>query len=317
MKLREIYELAIKLGTEVDPRGPEGISRYFEDAKKELEGLKGLEKDAFDREKLVNPFADTRILNGDPDLEVRNIIAGIDVEGPELILVDRLREKGMEIDLAVGHHPEGRALVGLYEVMKIQPDVWADAGLSPSVGDRIITDRMSEVRRSLLPANHQRPIDTARLLGIPFMCVHTPADNLVTAYLMEKVAKNKPLLIGDVIEMLLEEPEYRASAMRGVPPMVLVGDKKSRAGRVIVDMTGGTQGPAKSIGYLVRAGVGTVVAMHMSDKLKETAEKENLNVIIAGHMASDSIGLNRFLDQVEKNGVTCKAFSGFERVSRN
>jgi hypothetical protein len=39
-------------------------------------------------------------------------------------------------------------------------------------------------------------------------------------------------------------------------------------------------------------------------------------VVIAGHIASDSLGLNLFLDNVEARGVKIEAFSGFTRVAR-
>lgn len=316
MKLEKIYGLAVQMGMQKDPRGKEGVQRVLADAKKEYDGLKGDEKRFFDKERLTNPFADTRILYGSPDLEVKSLIAGVDVEAPELLLVDRLREKGRKIDLCLGHHPEGRALASLSDVMGLQADVWAAYGVPVNVGDALISERMSEIRRALLPQNHQRPVDTARLLDVPFMCVHTPADNLVTDHLTRLLKRSKPRLVGDAIDLLLKQPEYRAGAARGLGPTVLVGDKKARAGEPLVDMTGGTEGPAAALEKLAQAGVGTIVAMHMGDKLKAEAEKQHINVVIAGHIASDNVGLNLFMDQLEKQGVKCQAFSGFDRFSR-
>ncbi|KKR97364.1 MAG: hypothetical protein UU49_C0033G0007, partial [Candidatus Magasanikbacteria bacterium GW2011_GWC2_41_17] len=41
-----------------------------------------------------------------------------------------------------------------------------------------------------------------------------------------------------------------------------------------------------------------------------------LNIIIAGHIASDSLGLNLFLDELEKKGIKIIPCSGLIRVSR-
>jgi hypothetical protein len=316
VKLEKIYRLAVDLGSRKDPRGRAGVEQLMADARKEYEGLKGDDKRFFDKERLSNPFADTRILYGDPDLEIRSAIAGVDVETPELLLVDRLREKGREIDLAIGHHPEGRALADLSDVMGVQADAWAAFGVPINVGDALISERMREIRRALMPQNHQRPIDAARLLDLPFMCVHTPADNLVTDYLTRLLKREKPRLVGDLVDLLLKQKEYRKAAERGMGPNVLVGDRKSRAGEPFVDMTGGTEGPVNALEKLAQAGVGTIVAMHMGDKLKAEAEKQHVNVVIAGHIASDNIGLNLFLDQLEKQGVKCQGFSGYDRFSR-
>lgn len=316
MKLNKIYSLAVELGASRDPRGKEGIRSALDDARKQYDGLKGDEKKFFDKERMTNPFADTRILYGNPDIEVKSLIVGVDVEAPELLLVDRLRQKGDKIDLCLAHHPEGRALAQLSDVMGLQADVWAGFGVPINIGDALISERMQEIRRALMPQNHQRPIDTARLLDIPFMCVHTPADNLVTDHLTRLLKRAKPRLVGDVIDVLLKQKEYRLSSERGTGPTVIVGDKKSRAGEPFVDMTGGTEGPLNAIEKLAQAGVGTIVAMHMGDKLKSEAEKHHVNVVIAGHIASDNIGLNLFLDKVEKQGVKCRGFSGFDRYSR-
>lgn len=315
MKLEEIYRTAVKMGIRKDPRGKEEVEQVLQDARKEYDGLKGDEKRFFDKEKLTNPFADTRILFGSPDLEIKNAIAGIDVETPELILVDRLRQKESKIDLCISHHPEGRALASLADVMSVHADVWAGFGVPVNIGDALIAERMKEVRRSLLPQNHQRPIDSARLLDVPFMCVHTPADNLVTDYLNRLLKRAKPRLVRDVIDLLLEQEEYRNAAKRGMGPLVLVGDRKNRAGEILVDMTGGTGGPASAIEKLAQAGVGTIVGMHMGEKLRKEAEKQHISVVIAGHIASDSIGINLFLDELEKKGVRSVGFSGLDRVS--
>ncbi|NLC37920.1 MAG: NGG1p interacting factor NIF3, partial [Clostridia bacterium] len=65
------------------------------------------------------------------------------------------------------------------------------------------------------------------------------------------------------------------------------------------------------------AGVGTIVCMHMSEKHRKEAEKAHLNVVIAGHMASDSLGMNLFLDLLEERGIQIETCSGLYRVKRN
>src|SRR3989338_4910640 len=114
MKLGDIYEFVVKRGMEVDPRGRELAKQELERAKKIYDELKPEDKESFDKESLVNPYADTRILNGQESTKVKTILAGIDMEVPEIILADRLRERGTKIDLVITHHPEGKALAGFY-----------------------------------------------------------------------------------------------------------------------------------------------------------------------------------------------------------
>ena len=56
--------------------------------------------------------------------------------------------------------------------------------------------------------------------------------------------------------------------------------------------------------------------MHLDEKLRKKADEFGLNVVIAGHIASDSIGINLFLDRLEKRGLTIKTCSGLIRVKR-
>lgn len=316
MELQEIYRLAVRLGMEADPRGQEELGRLLEKRRREYDELKAEEKKHYDQEHLTNPYSDTRILYGEPGREVRTVLSGIDVETAEVLLADRLRQGGRDIDLIITHHPEGKALAALHDVMHLQEDVLANLGVPINVAEDILAGRISEVERGLAPLNHNRAVDAARLLDIPIMSCHTPADNMVTKYLEELVKLQEPRTVGDVVDLLLQVPEYQRARETNAGPKVILGDKKRRAGKVFIDMTGGTGGSEDAYAPLVTAGVGTIVAMHMSDKHRKEAEKNHLNVIIAGHIASDSLGMNLFLDELERRGLTVLTFSGLTRVRR-
>lgn len=107
MKLREFYRLAIETGMDNDPRGRKKTEKLLKQAKESFIELKAEKKKYFDRDRLINPYADTRILNGDKDAEIKKILVGIDMEAGEIVLADRLMEK-QKIDLVLSHHPEGR-----------------------------------------------------------------------------------------------------------------------------------------------------------------------------------------------------------------
>ena len=54
----------------------------------------------------------------------------------------------------------------------------------------------------------------------------------------------------------------------------------------------------------------------MKEEYREEAEKAHLNIVIAGHMASDSIGMNLFLDELVKKGIEVITCSGLIRHTR-
>lgn len=317
MKLGELYEAAVQAGREADPRGVKGTERVLADARKAYDDLPERRRWEFDRESLANPFSDTRILNGDPDTEVRRILVGIDISVGEVLLADRLREKGQVLDAILAHHPEGRALADLAEVMGVQADIWRRFGVPISFGDAMMAGRRSEIERYFHASNVDQTVSAARILGIPLMCCHTPADNSVNAFLQEKCdVLDEDATLTDVLDMLKEIPEFREGVLQGVGPTIFQGDAAYRAGKIMVDMTGGTSGPEQAIDRLASAGVGTILGMHMSEEHRKKAEAAHLNVVIAGHHASDSLGMNLVIDRFAARGVEVVGCSGFTRVSR-
>jgi len=316
LKLREIYELAVKTGIDNDPRGKKEVEKTLKNAKKAFDGLKGDEKKEFDQEKLINPYSDTRILYGAPETEVKTVLTGIDIEVGEVLLADRLREKGRPVDLIIAHHPEGKALADLSEVMGMQAEILEIFGVPINVGEGLMARRIGEVKRGLMPLNHNKAIDAARIMDVPMMCVHTPADNMVANSLQNTINKKDPGTVGEVVKILKDIPEFAEGVKIGAGPSVVTGDKDRKCGKVFVDMTGGTGGSEDAFAKLSQAGVGTIVCMHMGEKHRKEAEKNHINVIIAGHMASDSMGMNLILDEIAKQGVEIISCSGLTRFSR-
>ncbi|MBZ1348377.1 MAG: Nif3-like dinuclear metal center hexameric protein [Candidatus Nealsonbacteria bacterium] len=314
MTIQEIYNLAIKMGIESDFRGKQEIEKMLGRLKEKYGKMRKEEKQEFDLERLENPFSDTRILFGDPKKEVKKILIGVDIDGEELLLATKLKN----IDLVITHHPRGKALSGLDDVMQLQIDVLAQYGVPINIAEKLLNKRIEEVARGISPVNHNRAVDMAQHLNLPFLSIHTPCDNLVAKFVDAKLKKDKPILLEQIIKSLKEIPEYKQAKAIGAGPKIFVGNKESRCGKIVLtEITGGTEGAPEIYEKLAQAGAGTVIGMHISEKHREEAEKANINVIIAGHISSDSIGMNLFLDELEKQGIEIVVCSGLIRISRN
>lgn len=317
MTIQQIYDLALKMGLKADPRGVKGVKRYLAQMKKQYEALPPEEKKYFDQTKLADPYADSSIhLVDKPDSSVRGILVGIDIGVGELLLAEELRDRGEKIDLILGHHPFGRTLAELAEVMDLQVDMFSQHGVPVHVAESLMQERIGEVSRSIKSSNHYREIDAARLLGLNLMNIHTLTDNLVQKYLTDYFKKEKAETVGDMLSSLLKLPEYSEAKKRGAGPHLIFGRPNNRSGKIFVDMTGGTNPSEKIYQELSKAGVSTVVAMHLNEKCFEQAKGVFLNVAIAGHIASDSLGMNLFLDELEKKGIKIVPCSGLIRINR-
>ena len=317
MQLKDIYSLAVREGINADPRGRQLVNKRLLRINEIYQGLSKKAREDFDRESLKNPYSDTRILYGRPQQKVNTILVGIDLAGEELLLADRLNQGGKKIDLAMSHHPEGRALAGLAEVMDIHAELLKKLGIPISVAESLMSERIAEVRRKVMPANHQQAVDIARLLNIPYICCHTVADNHVASFLQALMDRKKPDTLSDVLGLLRAIPEYRNAIEEKAGPRIILGKPSRQSGKIFVDMTGGTEGSKDVFQKLAHAGVGTILAMHLSEEHFRKVKAEGINVVIAGHIASDTLGLNLLLDKLEKkkkfNIINCSGFRRFKR----
>jgi len=318
MKLEKLYKKAVEIGIKNDLRGKEKIKRILKDEKEKYKKLKDEEVEYYDKDRLFNPFSDSRVLNGDLNIDVKKVIVGIDMEAGEILLTYLLnKDQNQKIDLIISHHPEGFALAQLYDVMKLQADLLANYGITISVAEQLMEKRISEIERRLMPVNHNRAVDTARVLGIPMMCIHTPADNCVTNYLKKIFEKENPHKLKDLMKILKNIPEYKKLAKLQVPPKIVNGSENNTCGKIYVDMTGGTEGSKEIFEKYANSGISTLVLMHLSEEHLENAKKAKLNAVIAGHISSDVLGLNLLFDELEKEEkLEFVSVSGFERIRK-
>lgn len=314
--VKQIFALALKMGVEADPRRVQGVKKYLSRAKKEYENANLEDKKYFDKNKLGNPYDDSRVHTGNPDASVKRVLAGIDIGSGEVILASQLNERGKQIDLVISHHPIGGSLACLHGVMDMAVEVYEKNGVPVHVAEKIMEERVKEVSRGVHPTNHFQIIDMARILKINLFNIHTATDNLVHSFLKKFLDKNKPETVKDLMDKLLEIPEYQEARFRGAGPKIFAGSPDHHVGKYLLEMTGGTNPSNKMYEALSRAGISTIVGMHMKEDATEKANEQHMNVVVAGHISSDSLGMNLFLDELEKKGVEVITCGGLIRVKR-
>lgn len=312
MTIQKIFDLAIKMGRKADPRPEEEIEKQLQQIKRNYGKLSQQEKEFYPKERLSNPYPDSLIHLGNPDQKVKKVLITIDATEGKLILA---RELG--VNLVISHHPTGKSLALLGEAMKLQLYVYKKYGIPINIIEGLMRKRIDEVRRSVHALNHYLAIDTAKLLKINLINVHTPADNLAFDFIENLIQGKDPEYVSEVLKVFFDVPEYQEAARRGSPPRLFAGSPKNHCGKTVVsEFTGGTDGSEKIYSHLATAGVGTVISMHQSEAHRKSAEKSFVNVVIASHIASDSLGMNLFVDEIEKKGIEILTAGGFIRVSR-
>jgi len=103
MKIQEIHNLAIQMGSKADFRGEQGVRKFLENKRNQYEKMNETEKQEFDKEALENPYLDSRIYHIADDKDIKKVLVGVDIEPAEILMAKEIGD----IDLIIGHHPIG------------------------------------------------------------------------------------------------------------------------------------------------------------------------------------------------------------------
>lgn len=246
----------------------------------------------------------------DNEKEVKRVLAGIDMDVTMLMLA-----KQLGFDCVAQHHPSGimnpngSELFGRDHMKKLM-----ECGVPINVAQKLGYASQTKSRQAMHSQNRTKMRDAAKLLDICSVAFHTPADMLAERTVQKKMdalmARNPRCTVGDVVDELLTIREYQ-DALEGQKPEIWVGSKDSFAGRVYVEMYGVGAPSLEEYIACADAGIGTFVGMHAKPEVVEGLKKHGkANLVIAGHMASDSVGFNQILDAWEAKGIEIVRING-------
>lgn len=242
------------------------------------------------------------------DRDVRRLLVGVDIGVSELLYAQHAG-----FDAVLAHHPVGdRAVADFARVVHRQFDQMTAEGVPAEAAEQAIAARLAGRHRAEHMSNVNRTVDTARLIGLPLANIHLAADIIGRQAVVDLLtARDRPgATVGDAIGWFSEFPEMRA-ALHG--PEAWIGTPGAALGRWTVAMAGGTNGGHPVFREYYRVGVATIFCMHIAEgdlvRLREEAPG-HANLVVTGHMATDSIGLNRVIVGLEERGVTVTRTSG-------
>jgi len=104
MTLGQMFRLMIEVGRRADWRDEATFEAQLAARRAEYEALGEAERRFFDTERLWNPFGCSRICSGEPDMEVRGMVVGINPSLAAVLYAERLRDGGLPVDALLTHH---------------------------------------------------------------------------------------------------------------------------------------------------------------------------------------------------------------------
>jgi len=252
--------------------------------------------------------ADSQIfVRGD---DIKRILFGVDVDAAGLLLA-----KQLNFDAVIAHHPPGNEaqVYGMPEVMLRHIGQMKSVGISEKNAKKALEVIRGKASRYRNVINYERVTSVAKLLEIPFLNIHTPVDAITKKYFDDYIdsflSLNENAKVSDLIKSLNEIDEISKGLTK---PALRIGDEGSPVGKFFVAISAGTSGGAAIAKAYFKAGINTLLYMHLGEGDYKKLKKEKIkgNLIVTGHMPSDSIGINIYLNELEKRGIFVQRFSG-------
>ncbi len=227
---------------------------------------------------------------------LRNALFSIDVSVAELLLA-----KELGCDLVIAHHPIGRAMIDFPQVVTRHLEFMVEKGVPRNVAKKATDELISKLEVRRHPANYQDVVSAAKELGIPLMNIHLPIDQITRQFLLNAIQTSGSKTVGELIRKLQKITEFKEAATEVA---LMMGMPKSRLGAWVLVFAAGTNGGYPVAKAYMEHGVGTVIYLHIEyDELVRLRKECKGNLIVLGHMAGDSIGINIFLRELAIRGV--------------
>ena len=229
---------------------------------------------------------------------IRKVLISVDVTTAELLLA-----KNMGCDAVIGHHPIGVSSIKFHGVFGRHTEYMVENGVPKYAARNAVRvlKRRTQIRSHANISG--QTVESAKILGMALVNIHQPCDEFMRRVVLAKI---RELKTDDNVSALLksvrEIPEFRNAVTR---PLLAIGNTKNRVGRVALVVAAGTNG-----GYLVAKlyyenNISTIIYLHIDpgDAAKLKAEKMRGNLVLLGHLAGDSVGINALANKLEESGV--------------
>lgn len=243
-----------------------------------------------------------------PGKDLKRILMGIDVGEAELLLA---KQEGY--DAALAHHPAGGAArVGFHRVLDTHRRMLEAHGVPPEDAAAAVADLTLQHEVAGHAHNYDRTPSVARLLGLPFLNVHQPLDEIGRQRMHRALEGCPPdATVADAVAALEAYPEFRRAA---TSIAVRLGAADRPLGRWVVAHGAGTNGGYAVAKAYFAHGLDTVVYIHVAPgelkRLREDEALEGKTLLVTGHLASDSLGITPYVARLREEGLEVACIGG-------
>lgn len=227
------------------------------------------------------------------------VLLAIDVGVAELVLAKDLGASGV-----IAHHPPGGPpRLHWHRVLWRHAELLAAYGVPRNEAEKAAGELVQEFAARDHAANYGHVPAAARALGLPLVGIHTPLDELGRRRLAAAVEElSAGASLGELVKKVSQLPEIKNA---NTEVEIRLGAPDRRAGKVAVLHGAGTNGGHPVAACAFRHGIDTVIYIHCSHAAARRLAEEfpEKNLVVVGHIAADSLGINPFLAELRSRGL--------------
>ncbi len=230
--------------------------------------------------------------------KIRKVLVAIDVGVGELLLA-----RSLGCDAVIAHHPAGgRARLEGYKVFQRHVEQLTEAGVPAQKAEEAVKPKYRQLEIQHHPDNYDQTPSAAKKLRIPLLSIHSPCDEIGRQIMLRTLKGfDGKGTVGDLVARINKLPEYRKALSK---IEVRLGSPKNKAGEVAISHAAYTNGGYDVAKAYFQNGVNTVSYIHISDADLTKLVADGIgNLIVLGHIASDWLGLNALLKELENKDI--------------
>ncbi len=243
-----------------------------------------------------------------PGTDLHRLLVGIDIGVGELLLA-----RGQEFDGVIAHHPiGGHAIVHFHRVLRRHAELMEEAGVPAEEAQQAVEELSIPQETARHASNYDRVPAFARFLRLPFLNIHQPWDEMGRQRMVSALeACGRDATVEDGVAALHALPEFGVAE---TTIAIRLGDAARPLGRYVVAHGAGTNGGYPVARAYFAHGVDTLVYIHILpadlQRLREDPAVAGKNLVVTGHIVSDSLGINPYIECLREEGLEVVALGG-------
>ncbi|MEM2162389.1 MAG: Nif3-like dinuclear metal center hexameric protein [Candidatus Nitrosocaldus sp.] len=229
--------------------------------------------------------------------DIKKVLMCIDVEQSTIMLA-----KHLGYDAVIAHHPIGKAYIDFYKVLDRHVEFMLNAGIARDIAEEAVRELKERVMLRAHTSIYTHVTSFAEKVNMPLLNIHLPCDELMRRAILKSLDGSRVERVRDIASCVEQLDEFKRADTR---VKVVHGNEDAVVKRYMLVVAAGTNGGYSVAKAYFDHGYDTIIYLHISPEDLARVKSSNLNgnLVILGHLAGDSLGMNILADALARKGL--------------